>query len=196
MGDWYSLCRVRDYWKTEVTNDDLASAIPDDYMDYDIIHLRGDGNAGNSPIDEAKLDNFLSAGKGIYVISAACEDGMFACKDDNWFPFSGYGGSAGNRHIVNENHLITSGYSGDYGTGSGTCSSAGYNNIKTYATSYTKFLAREFINPPTVDCGENTYTMGVAEYKSGRIVWDAGCTVDEAMYHRAIEWLSPWQLKN
>ena len=95
LGDWYSLCRVRDYWKTEVTNDDLASAIPDDYMDYDIIHLRGDGNAGNSPIDEAKLENFLSAGKGIYVVSAACDPGHFGCNDDNWFPLGGYSGSAG-----------------------------------------------------------------------------------------------------
>ena len=138
LGDWYSLCSLNQYLSDFITDDDQASAIPDNYTDYDIIYLRGDNNNGNAAIDESKLENFLSMGKGIFIISAACHSSHFACDDDAWFPGTTYTSGMGNKRIIDSTHYITQGYSGDYGSATCCCWASGYNGLKAGGIALTK----------------------------------------------------------
>lgn len=187
IGDVYSNCNNGDFW-TDYYNPSIVPLIPDNYSSYDILYLKGDASAGvdATDSDRDKIRNFLSSGKDVYVTSAGIEiDGM---SNDDWFPGTSYGGSAGNYTILDSTHSITIGYSGNYGGGSANCQAAGYNSLKTNAGDRfeIKALAME------AGCGMDTYTTIIGKYKRGKIVWDEYCMVDKTMFYRVIDWLSPW----
>ncbi|MCD6216075.1 MAG: LamG domain-containing protein [Candidatus Aenigmarchaeota archaeon] len=186
IGDHYSTCYISDYDVHYYNPESGTDLVPDEVdginlYDFDVIYWRGDDELNPSASDIDQLKTFLQKGKGIYDISAGMQrDGL---SGQDFHPGSSYGGSGGNYHILTSNHYVTSGYSGDYKSCVTQCYSAGYNNYKSGATA----LAKE----TSGCCGGNTYTMLAKEWNGGKVFWAAGCTADSAMFHRAIDWLSP-----
>jgi len=186
IGDHYSTCYISDYDVHYYNPESGTDLVPDEVdginlYDFDVIYWRGDDELNPSASDIDQLKTFLQKGKGIYDISAGMQrDGL---SGQDFHPGSSYGGSGGNYHILTSNHYVTSGYSGDYKSCVTQCYSAGYNNYKSGATA----LAKE----TSGCCGGNTYTMLAREWNGGKVFWAAGCTADSAMFHRAIDWLSP-----
>jgi len=192
IGDWYSGCSLGDYathYYNPESGVDLVPASHEgiDLYDYDVIVWRGDHELNPSVEDVNQLKEFLRSGGGIYVQSAGLyRDGI---DGEEFFPGSAYEGSCGVHHILEENHYVSKGYSGDYGdpvaSCSGICWSAGYGDLKPIGIG----IAREF-GPSGCSIEDDTYTIILGEWEGGRVYWSTGCNVDETMTHRAYAWLT------